>query len=148
MFLEVLSPKLCFQNKPFRFVQRIVFLSLLGTIWFLGSVTLIQIDYEQRESLRGVELSKSKSNHTVIQLENLSLRIDSYCRHLEERKALLYQNTDTTETESILVVENAKKEKLIRDTLIYFPELNQMWCLVPKVIIVYLIHIFLHYFGL
>jgi hypothetical protein len=136
-----------FQNKPLRFVQRLLFLSLLGMVWFLGSVMVIQIDYEsRRESLmemaigsrsRGQRQKGPENQTSSIELENLSLRIDSYCRHLEERKALLTQshmnaNEEKGERESS-VLEIAKREKLIRDTLLYFPGLNQMWCLVPKV---------------
>ena len=71
--------------------------------------------------------------------------IDSYCRQLdraelmEEQRQSMYLVNTPKEVQghkkkvAQAKLQLAKREKLIRDNVLYFPHLAQMWCLVPKV---------------
>jgi len=93
------------------------FLLIIATILYLASlffwVTRVTGNLEER-----VEVPFEK---------DLSEVVDDYCRNLDQR---FYTETNP-ESESTLT--RAKRAKLIRDSLIFFPDLGQMWCLVPKV---------------
>jgi len=62
--------------------------------------------------------------------------IDKQCREIDRQRMLLEERVNLRRDpriEANEIVKRAKLEKSIRDNLIFFPELNQMWCLVPKV---------------
>lgn len=53
--------------------------------------------------------------------------VDNNCKNFAGR----YYSESNLGSETML--SRAKRAKLVRDTLIFFPKLKQMWCLVPKV---------------
>ncbi|CAL8131619.1 unnamed protein product [Orchesella dallaii] len=110
-------------------------------MWFLGSTLLIQIDSEQ------LQLQHAKNNEVYLMqqressISNLAHKIDSYCKTLDRESFQKTidpnskqpgHHTDKTKTEAVEKLLKAKKGKIVRDSIIYIPELQQMWCLVPK----------------
>lgn len=100
-------------------------------MWFLGSSLLIKIDNLQiTEASLLQQLALQRKWESKV--ENLTKNIHSYCSAIqqEKNKAIKSHPDRITANETFL---RAKREKEIRDNLIYIPELNQLWCLVPKV---------------
>lgn len=137
--LIISATKLCIcltVSKISRALGTICLISLFFGTWLIGSLIMIQIDSTQLVNLR---------NHQAYQKRNKQLvyNMDKYCR-LKERNEILRrtlhhkiesdQNFENEKkNKSLKAWENARKEKLVRENLVYFPQLKQMWCLVPKV---------------
>lgn len=111
-----------------------IILSFLLYMWFLGSSLLIKIDTHQvREAREKASLLQqfAVQKKWTSKVENLTRNVHSYCSVVQEQNRILKSHSDgITANETFL---RAKREKGIRDNLIYIPELNQLWCLVPKV---------------
>lgn len=106
-------------------VGKSVVFSFLVYMWFLGSSLLIRID-SGRDDKRVWLINEQERLFGKWDREMKGLRrhIADYCERSSSGSGGGGEGDD--------IVRQAKKEKTIRDNLIYIPELNQLWCLVPK----------------
>lgn len=114
-----------------RFCMIIFIVILFFGTWLLGSFIVIQIDSEQ---------FIHDKQFKVLQKQNQELQrnVDKQCRLINKKELVrddLSGDKYDNKKDAHKAWERARKEKVIRDNLIYFPHLNQMWCLVPKVLI-------------
>lgn len=126
--------------------------SLVIYLWFLGSSLVIKIDNENQLQISTQQKYSSQVKIWEQEMHNLSQRLSSNCNQKSEIVGSLeshFSNSTTTnvnkqstkfsvtrngeQSQINPILVNARKEKVIRDNLIYIPELKQMWCLVPKV---------------
>ncbi|ODN04703.1 Carbohydrate sulfotransferase 14, partial [Orchesella cincta] len=112
--------------KKLKTLLKSVVFSFLIYMWFLGSTLLIQIDSQHKFGY---------FKQWDVTMQNLTRRIDSYCKTLERdsfRETFHSKQANGPTAETVEKLLKAKKEKIVRDNIIYIPELQQMWCLVPK----------------
>jgi hypothetical protein len=110
----------------------ILCLSLLGVSFIFLSHT---------HSTQELQSSQSK---LIYRQRNSLRRLDRECRLLEKQKleseifgslsSAVVAPKEAEKQEVMKTIRIAKREKIIRDNVLYFPELQQMWCLVPKVL--------------
>lgn len=99
-------------------------------MWFLGGSLIVEID------LQNIKDSKQLLDYGIRPKRGLSGQssdIDSVKTNcvLEERRGMESKMSNNV-TEQLLV--QARRNKAVRDNLIYIPQLEQLWCLVPKVV--------------
>ncbi|OXA64508.1 Carbohydrate sulfotransferase 14 [Folsomia candida] len=115
-------------SRVMRFCMIIFIVILFFGTWLLGSFIVIQIDSEQ---------FIHDKQFKVLQKQNQELQrnVDKQCRLINKKELVrddLSGDKYDNKKDAHKAWERARKEKVIRDNLIYFPHLNQMWCLVPK----------------
>lgn len=124
-----------FKMKKWLSLLKSIVFSFMIYMWFLGSSLLIQIDSESKQQPESTYIPLSNSQWTT-QLSKLLQNVHVHCQKNEHRKFSDSKNRSSDYLANKILFR-ARKEKIVRDNLIYIPEMKQMWCLVPKVRIGY-----------
>ena len=93
----------------------------------MGTILTVQIDTNSREKLIAYGFFDER-------VQNLTKNVDNFCARKERQRLLksdvrrLLKEEESGESE----VNLKKRERALRNSLIYIKDLDQMWCLLPK----------------
>ncbi|CAG7828321.1 unnamed protein product [Allacma fusca] len=120
-------------NNIFKLCRRVVVLTTVLcalSLWILGTTITVQIDAARERDAD----AESEFQFLKEEADNLTYHVDRYCQKKERKRLLRLDVLKLLSKNKITASEEDRdlREDILRNSLVYIKDLNQMWCLVPK----------------